>query len=132
MATVAPKPTWEDILLALLIAVPAFALVVFPLTWAGRFTLAGTLYELAGLGTVLWGLNTLPEAFGLPTLWRSWLRTLAREWDRILRRPQVIKPALFEDEDKFFGAEVRAYSNVGISGTVEERLTALTNQLNST
>jgi hypothetical protein len=131
MSHIVPKPTWEDPLIALLIATPAFVPFFFNTTLAGGLSLAGTLYELAGLLTVLWGLNTLPEAFGRPTLWRGWLDMLAKELDRILGRSQILKPAVFEDENTFFGVDARAYSNVLIDGTVEQQLAAIKHQLNT-
>ena len=51
--------------------------------------------------------------------------------DRILRRPQTIAPARFDNVSELFNGRADAYSDARISGTTDEQLTAIKGWLSS-
>jgi hypothetical protein len=94
--------------------------------WSDALRWAGMWYQLAGLATVVWGLNERPEAFGLATLGESVGRWFAKVRDRILRRPPP--PIELKGEGAAFGTSF-GRAQLKLTGTPEERLDRLEDQL---
>ena len=117
------KPWGKWLVLVALVVVPALLPLTFGDTCSGWFRWSGALYQIAGLITVLWGINALPEAFGLPSMLNDagqWLAKLLR-----LRGPvdQVVRPPSVISDTRFGRPHVKQ------TGTIDQRLDRLEDQL---
>jgi hypothetical protein len=117
------KPWRTVFLLVALAVVPALLPFAFISTCAGWFRWSGALYQIAGLITVLWGINALPEAFGLPPMLNDAGQWLAKRLR--LRGPvdQVVRPPTVISDTRFGRPHVKQ------TGTIDQRLDRLEDQL---
>lgn len=114
------KPWAKWLGVVALLAVPSLLPLVCGTT--GWFRWSGALYQIAGLLTVLWGINARPPAFEMPSL----LGDARQKVTKLLRRRRTVHAvgaAMAGSANVFFRAHVKA------SGTIDQRVDRLEDEL---
>jgi hypothetical protein len=113
-----PKYWHSTLLLVGLTVVPALLPLVLCADW---LRWSGALYQIAGLITVLWGINERPSAFGLPPALSDTLQKVRR----LFRGQHVVLTV----GEAVASSEVIGRAHVKVSGTTEQRLDRLEDEL---